>query len=77
MARIVRERYEDGVLVERTIEGSKFKPRKWLLLFAHLTIAASLAVLAAVAVLDSLAARVSLADESAPASCEEAPRLRS
>ena len=74
MARIVRERYEDGVLVERTVEGSKFKPRKWLLLFAHLTIAASLA---AVAVLDSLAARVSLADESATASCEEAPRLRS
>ena len=49
MPRIIRERYENGVLVERTIEGSNFKPRKWLLLFAHLVIAISLAVLAAVA----------------------------
>ena len=77
MARLVRERYEDGVLVERTVEGSRFKPRKWLLLFAHLTIAASLAVLAAVSVLDSLAARASFGDESSPAACEPAPRLRS
>lgn len=77
MARIIRERYEDGVLVERTLEGTKFRPRKWLLLLAHMTIAASLAILAAVAVLDSLAARASFADESAPASCDEAPRFRS
>ncbi|NJD24866.1 MAG: hypothetical protein FIB06_05615 [Betaproteobacteria bacterium] len=77
MPRIVRERYEDGVLVERTVEGSTFKPRKWLMLFAHLTIAASLALLAAVAVLDSLAMRTSLGDEAAPASCEEAPRFKS
>lgn len=77
MPRLIRERYEDGILVERTVEGARFKPRKWLTLFAHMVIAASLAVLAAVAVLDSLAARVSFSDESAPASCEEPPRLKS
>jgi hypothetical protein len=77
MARIIREKYENGVLVERHIEGSKFKPRKWLMVFAHLVIAASLAVLAAVNVIDSLAARASLADESSPASCREAPGFRS
>lgn len=77
MARLVRERYEDGVLVERTVESSSIQPRKWLLLFAHLTIAASLAVLAAVVALDSLAARASFGDESSPAGCEAAPRLRS
>jgi hypothetical protein len=53
MPRIIRERYENGVLIERTIEGSTFKARKWLMLFAHLSI--SLAVLDAVAVHDSLA----------------------
>jgi hypothetical protein len=47
------------------------------MVFAHLVIAASLAVLAAVNVIDSLAARASLADESSPASCREAPGFRS
>lgn len=32
MPRIIRERYENGVLIERTIEGSTFKVRKWLTL---------------------------------------------
>ena len=77
MSRIIRERYENGILVERIVEGSNFKLRKWLILFAHLTIAASLAVLAAVTLMDSLATRSLLGNESAPASCEEQPRFRS
>jgi len=28
MPRIIRERYENGALIERTIEGSTFKARK-------------------------------------------------
>lgn len=77
MPRIIREKYENGVLVERHIEGSAFKLRKWVQLTIHSIIAISLAVLAAVAVLDSLAARAALADEYAPTSCDEAPRFRS
>jgi hypothetical protein len=77
MPRIIRERYDNGVLIERTIEGSTFKARKWLTLFAHLVIAISLAVLAAVTLMDSLATRSLLGDEAAPASCEEQPRFRS
>jgi len=77
MPRIIRERYENGVLVERIIEGSNFKPRKWLMLFAHLVIAISLAVLATVTLMDSLATRSLFGDEAAPASCEEQPRFRS
>lgn len=77
MSRIIRERYESGILIERIVEGSNFKPRKWLLLFAHLVIAASLAVLAAVTLMDSLATRSLLGDEAAPASCEDQPRFRS
>jgi hypothetical protein len=77
MARIIRERYEDGVLIERMIEGPAFKARKWLILFAHLVIAISLAVLAAVAVHDSLALGSALLQkETSAANCEE-PRFRS
>ncbi|MGB8240171.1 MAG: hypothetical protein WCE66_03965 [Azonexus sp.] len=77
MSRIIRERYENGILVERTVEGSNFKARKWLILFAHLVIAISLAVLAAVAVHDSLTLRAIQSEEDAsPASCEQ-PRFRS
>jgi len=77
MARIIRERYENGVLIERTTDGSTVKARKWLMLFADLVIAASLAVLAAVTLMDSLSARAMLGDEAALASCEEQPRFRS
>ena len=77
MPRIIRERYENGILVERTVEGANFKPRKWLLLIAHLVIAASLAVLAAVTLMDSLATRSLLGEEVAPASCEDQSRFRS
>ena len=77
MSRIIRERYENGILVERTVEGSNFKPWKWLQLGVHLVIAASLAVLAAVAVHDSLTlGSALLQEETSPASCEE-QRFRS
>jgi hypothetical protein len=72
MPRIIRERYENGALIERTIEGSTFKARKWLILFAHLVIAISLAVLAAVAVHDSLAlGSALLQEETSAANCEQ------
>ena len=66
MARIIRERYENGVLIERTTDGSTVKARKWLMLFADLVIAASLAVLAAVTLMDSLSARAMLGDDEVP-----------
>ena len=34
MPRIIRERYKNGVLIEHTIDGSNFKARKCLILFA-------------------------------------------
>ena len=72
MSRIIRERYENGILVERTVEGSNFKPWKWLQLGVHLVIATSLAVLAAVAVHDSLTLGSALLQkETSPASCEQ------
>ena len=77
MPKIIREKYENGVLVERQIEGSSFKARKWVQLAVHSVIAISLAVLAAVTLMDSLSARAMLGDEAAPASCEEQPRFRS
>ncbi len=78
MPRIIREKYENGVLVERQTEGSNFEPWKWGMLALHLVVATSLAVLAAVAVRDSLAlGNAVMTDESAPTSCEEQPKFRS
>ena len=78
MSKVIRERYENGVLVERTIEGSTFHTRKWLKLAIHTVIAISLAVLAIVAIIDSLTMRNPLSqEETSAASCEEAPRFRS
>jgi len=71
MPRIIRERYGNGVLVERQIEGSAFNLRKWAQLTIHSIIAISLAVLAALAVHDSLAVRNSLSqEETSAANCE-------
>ena len=72
MPRIIQERYDNGVLIERTIEGSTFKARKWLILFVHLVIAISLAVLAAVSVHDNLTlGNALLQEETSAASCEQ------
>ena len=72
MPRIIRERYENGVLIERTIEGSNTTPWHWLTLVVHSVIAISLAVLAAVAVHDSLTfGSALLQEETSAASCEQ------
>ena len=76
MSKVIRERYENGVLVERTIEGSTFHARKWLKLAVHSVIAISLAVLAAVAIHDSLALGSAMDEDATPASCDQ-PRFRS
>lgn len=77
MTKIIREKYENGVLVERQTEGSNTSPWHWLIFVVHTVIAISLVVLAAVTLLDGLATRSLLGDEAAPASCEEQPRFRS
>ncbi len=77
MPKIIREKYENGVLVERQTEGSNTSPWHWLIFVAHTVIAISLVVLAAVTLLDGLATRSLLGDEAAPASCEEQQRFRS
>ena len=77
MSRIIRERYENGVLVERTVEGSNTTPWHWLTLVVHTVIAISLVALVAISVHDSLTLRATLSEEDAsPASCER-PGLRS
>ena len=77
MPKIIREKYENGVLVERHIEGSTFKVQKWAKLAIHTVIAISLTALAVVAVHDSLARSGAMLDDDAtPAGCEQ-PRLRS
>ncbi|MBK8890887.1 MAG: antitoxin family protein [Dechloromonas sp.] len=77
MPKIIREKYENGVLVERQTEGSNTTPWHWLMLVVHTVIAITLAVLAVVAVHDSLTLRATLSeDDASPTSCEQ-PRFRS
>ena len=77
MPRIIREKYENGALVERQTEGSNTTPWHWLMLVVHTVIAISLIALVAVTVHDSLTLRATLSeDEASPASCEQ-PRFRS
>ena len=72
MAKIIRERYEDGVLVERHIEGSNFKPWRWTMLFIHLIIAVSLATIALITVRDNMAYDPASQEEASPARCDAA-----
>jgi hypothetical protein len=75
--KIIREKYENGVLVERQTEGSNTTPWHWLMLVVHSVIATCLVLLVVIAVHDSLSLRSALSEEDAsPASCEP-PRLRS
>ena len=77
MPRIIREKYENGVLMERQTEGANTTHWHWLTLVVHTVIAISLVALVAVAVHDSLTLSATLSDDDAsPASCEQ-PRLRS
>ncbi|HQW21393.1 MAG TPA: hypothetical protein PLI90_12075 [Rhodocyclaceae bacterium] len=77
MPKVIHEKYENGVLVERKTEGSNTTPWHWLMLIVQLVIAFSLAILAMLAVHDSLTLRATLSeDEASPTNCEQ-PRLRS
>ena len=77
MSRIIRERYENGLLVERTVEGSNTTPWHWLVLVVHTVIAISRVALTVIAFHDSLALRAIQSEEDAsPTSCER-PGLRS
>ena len=77
MSRIIRERYENGILVERTVEGSNSTPWHWLMLIVHTVIAISLVALVAISVHDSLAlGSALLQEETSAASCEQS-RVRS
>ena len=72
MTKITRERYENGILVERTVEGSNTTPWHWLTLVVHTVIAFSLVALTTVAVIDSLTMRNTLSqEETSAASCEQ------
>ncbi len=78
MSRIIRERYENGILVERTVEGSNTTLWHWLTLVVHTVIAISLVALVAISIHDSLTMRNTLSQEETSAtSCEEQPRFRS
>jgi len=75
--RIIREKYENGVLVERQTEGSNTTPWHWLMLVVHTVIAISLVALVAVPVNDSLTLRATLSEEEASQTSCEQPRFRS
>ena len=77
MPKIIRERYENGALVERQVEGSNTTPWHWLMLVVHTVIAISLVVLVVLSVHDSLSLRATLSDEDASQSSCEQPGFRS
>ena len=77
MPRIIRERYENGILVERTVEGSNTTPWHWLMLVVHTVIAISLVVLVVLSVHDSLSLRATLSEEDASQTSCEQPGFRS
>ena len=77
MSRIIRERYENGILVERTVEGSNTTPWHWLTLVVHTVIAVSLVALVVLSVHDSLSLRAILSDEDASQTSCEQPGFRS
>ena len=54
MSKIIRERYEAGILVSREIEGSGVSFLEVAKLCVHLVIAVSVAVIAALNVMDTL-----------------------
>ena len=77
MPKIIREKYDNGVLVERQTEGSNTTPWHWLMLAVHTVIAISLLTLVAISIHDSLTLRATLSeDDASQTSCEQ-PRLRS
>ena len=77
MPKIIREKYENGVLVERQTEGSNTTPWHWLMLVVHTVIAISLVALVAISIHDSLTLRATLSEEDASQTSCEQPRFRS
>ncbi len=77
MSRIIRERYENGILVERTAEGSNTTPWHWLMLVVHTVIASCLVALVAISIHDSLALRAIQSEENASQTSCEQPGFRS
>jgi hypothetical protein len=77
MPKVISEKYENGVLVERKTEGANTTPWHWLILVTHLIVACSLAVLAMLGVHDVLSRASGLSeDDPMPARCEQ-PQFRS
>ena len=77
MPKIISEKYENGVLVERRTEGANTTPWHWFILVTHLIVACSLAVLATLGVYDAFSRANGLSDEDPmPARCEQ-PQFRS
>ena len=77
MPKFIRERYENGALLERQVEGSNTTPWHWLMLVVHTAIAISLVVLVVLSVHNSLSLRATLSDEDASQSSCEQPGFRS
>lgn len=77
MPKIIHEKYENGVLVERKTEGSNTTPWHWLVLVVHTVIAICLVALVILSVHDSLSVRAALFEEDASQTNCEQPRLRS
>ena len=76
MPKINREKYENGVLVERQVEGSNTTPWHWLILIVHSVIASCLVALVALSVHDSLSlGNAMMQEEMASPACE--PGVRS
>jgi hypothetical protein len=77
MPKIIREKYDNGVLVERKTEGSNTTPWHWLMLVVHSVIAISLVALVAISLHDSLTLRATLSEEDASQTSCDQPRFRS
>ena len=63
MPKIIREKYENGFLMERQTEGSNTTPWHWLMLVVHTVIAITLVALVAISIHDSLTLSATLSDD--------------
>jgi hypothetical protein len=77
MARTIREKFEDGVLVERVVEGSDTTLWHWLMLLLLAVIATAVMIIAFVAIHDSMAIGNALLQEDTAAPACGQPGLRS
>jgi len=77
MPKIIRETFENGVLIERKTEGSNTTPWHWLMLGIHTLIAICLVFLVVISIYDSLSLRSAFFEEDASQTSCEQPRLRS